>query len=69
MVLVHLQPLVVVIVCHAIATDGGLGVFDHGLCLGWILHGSVSVLAAWLVVCWKPLFGSIRLMVCLVFST
>ena len=32
MVLVHLQPVVIVIVCHAIATDGGVGgVLDHGL--------------------------------------
>ena len=33
--LVHLQPVVIVIVCHAtIATDGGVGgVLDHGLCL------------------------------------
>ena len=43
MVLVHLQPVVIVIVCHAIATDGGVGgVLDHGLCLAWI-HVSVSV--------------------------
>ena len=28
------QPVVIVIVCHAIATDGGVGgVLDHGLCL------------------------------------
>ena len=34
MVLVHLQPVVFVIVCHAIATDGGVGgVLDHGLCV------------------------------------
>ena len=34
MVSVHLQPVVIVIVCHAIATDGGVGgVLDHGLCL------------------------------------
>ena len=34
MVLVHLQPVVIVIVCHAIATDGGVGgVLDHGLCV------------------------------------
>ena len=33
MVLVHLQPVVIVIVCHAIATDGVGGVLDHGLCL------------------------------------
>ena len=33
-VLVHLQPVVIVIVCHAIATDGGVGgVLDHGLCV------------------------------------
>ena len=52
--LVHLQPVVIVIVCHAIATDGGVGgVLDHGLCLAWI-HVSVSVRTAWLVV-WKPL--------------
>ena len=38
MVLVHLRPVVTVIVCHAIATDGVGGVLDHGLCLGWI-HG------------------------------
>ena len=25
MVLVHLQPVVIVIVCHALATDGGVG--------------------------------------------
>ena len=66
MVLVHLQPVVIVIVCHAIATDGGVGgVLDHGLCLGWI-HGSVSVLRGW----WS---GShcvwIHPMVCLVVST
>ena len=37
MALVHLQPVVSVIVCHAIATDGGVGgVLDHGLCLVWI---------------------------------
>ena len=30
----HLQPVVIVIVCHAIATDGGVGgVLDHGLCV------------------------------------
>ena len=47
MVLVHLQPVVIVIVCHAIATDGGVGgVLDHGLCLAWI-HVSVSVLLGW----------------------
>ena len=34
MVLVYLQPVVIVIVYHAIATDGGVGgVLDHGLCL------------------------------------
>ena len=34
MVLVHFQPVVIVIVCHAIATDGGVGgVLDQGLCL------------------------------------
>ena len=34
MVLVHLQPVVIVIVCHAIATNGGVGdVLHHGLCL------------------------------------
>ena len=35
MVRLLLQPVVIVIaVCHAIATDGGVGgVFDHGLCL------------------------------------
>ena len=34
MVFVHLQPVVIVIVCHAIATNGGVGgVLDHGLCL------------------------------------
>ena len=28
------QPVVIVIVCHAIATDGGVGgVLDHGLCV------------------------------------
>ena len=44
MVLVHLQPVVIVIVCHAIATDGGVGgVLDHALCLAWT-HVSVSVL-------------------------
>ena len=66
MVLVHLQPVVIVIVCHAIATDGGVGgVLDHGLCLAWI-HVSVSVLLGW----WS---GShcvwIHPMVCLVVST
>ena len=50
---VHLQPVVIVIVCHAIATDGGVGgVLDHGLCLAWI-HVSVSVLLE--LVVWKPL--------------
>jgi len=30
--------VVIVIVCHAIATDGGVGGgLDHGLCLGWSL--------------------------------
>ena len=44
MVLVHLQPVVSVIVCHAIASDGGVGgALDHGLCLGWI-HVSISLL-------------------------
>ena len=53
MVFVHLQPVVIVIVCHAIATDGGVGgVLDHGLCLAWI-HVSVSVLLE--LVVWKPL--------------
>ena len=33
MVLVHLQPVVIVIVCHAIATDGGVG--------GVLIMGSV----------------------------
>ena len=34
MVFVHPQPLVIVIVCHAIATDAGVdGARDHGLCL------------------------------------
>ena len=47
MVLVHLQPVVIVIVCHAIATDGGVGgVLDHGLCLAWT-YVSVSVLLSW----------------------
>ena len=41
------------VVCHAIATDGGVGgVLDHGLCLAWI-HVSVSVLLE--LVVWKPL--------------
>ena len=66
MVLVHLQPVVIVIVCHAIATDGGVGgVLDHGLWLAWI-HVLVSVLLGW----WS---GShcvwIHPMVCLVVST
>ena len=53
MVLIHLQPVVIVIVCHAIATDGGVGgVLYHGLCLAWI-HVSVSVLIE--LVVWKPL--------------
>ena len=67
MVLVHLQPVVIVIACHAIATDGGVGgVLDHGLCLAWIHSVSVSVLLGW----WS---GShcvwIHPMVCLVVST
>ena len=34
MVLVHFQPVVIFIVCHAIATDGRVGgVLDHGLYL------------------------------------
>ena len=58
--------VVIVIVCHAIATDGGVGgVLGHGLCLAWI-HVSVSVLLGW----WS---GShcvwIHPMVCLVVST
>ena len=58
MVLVHLQPVVIVIVCHAIATDGGVGgVLDHGLCLAWI-HVSVSVLLGWSLD--AIVFGSIR---------
>ena len=59
MVLVHLQqPVVIVIVCHAIATDGGVGgVLDHGLCLAWI-HVSVSVLLGWSLE--AIVFGSIR---------
>ena len=66
MVHVHLQPVVNVIVFHAIATDGGMdGVLDHGLCLGWI-HVLVLVLRGW----WS---GShcvwIHLMVCLAVST
>ena len=45
--------MVIVIVCHAIATDGGVGgVLDHGLCLAWI-HVSVSILIE--LVVWKPL--------------
>ena len=53
MILEHLQPVVIVIVCHAIATDGGVGgALDHGLCLGWIHVFRIST--AWLVV-WKPL--------------
>ena len=47
------SPWSIVIVCHAIATDGGVGgVLDHGLCLAWI-HVSVSVLLE--LVVWKPL--------------
>ena len=66
MVLVHLQPVVIVIVCHAIATDGGVGgVLDHGLCLAWT-HVSVSVLLE--LVVWKPLYW-FHPMVCLVGST
>ena len=66
MVVVHLQPVVIVIVCHAITTDGGVGgVLDHGLYLAWI-HVSVSVLLGW----WS---GShcvwIHPTVCLVVST
>ena len=60
MVLVHLQPVVIVIVCHAIATDGGVGgVLDHGLCLAWI-HVSVSVLLGWWSGSHSIVFGSIR---------
>ena len=66
MVLVHLQPVVIVIVCHAIATDGGVGgVLDHGLCLAWI-HVLVSVLLGWWSeshCVWK------HPMVCLIVST
>ena len=62
----YISSVVIVIVCHAIATDGGVGgVLDHGLCLAWI-HVSVSVLLGW----WS---GShcvwIHPMVCLVVST
>ena len=38
MVLVHLQPVVSVIVCHAIATDGGVRVV-------FLIVGSVSIAA------------------------
>ena len=66
MVLVHPQPVVIVIVCHALATDGGVGgVLDHGLCLAWI-HVSVSVLLGW----WSGSHCAwIHPMVCLVVST
>ena len=69
MVLVHLQPVLIVIVCHAIATDGGVGgVLDHGLCLAWT-HVSVSVLLE--LVVWKPLcwIHPMACLVCLVGST
>ena len=36
MVLVHLQPVVIVVVCHAIATDGGMAVV-------FLIMGSVSI--------------------------
>ena len=54
MVLVHLQPVVIVIVCHAIATDGGVGgVLDHGLCpLGVPLSALVKYVAVCVRVCW-----------------
>jgi len=46
--------MVSVIVCHAIATDGGVGgVLDLGLFLGWI-PACFGISSAWLVV-WKPL--------------
>ena len=68
MVLVHLQPMVSVIVCHAIAaTNGGVdGVLDHGLCLGW-MYVSVSVLRGW----WSGSHCVCRVhpTVCLVVST
>ena len=48
------------IVCHGIATNGGVGgIVDHGLGLGW-LHVSVAV-SAWLVDGLEAIvFGSIR---------
>ena len=68
MVLVHLQPVVIVIVCHAIATDGGVG----GVLDPWALScldtcfGISTILLGW----WS---GShcvwIPPMVCLVAST
>ena len=66
MVLVHLQPVVRVIVCHAIATDGGVGgVLDHGFC--W-LDTCFGISTAWLLV-WKPLCLDPSDGVCLVVST
>ena len=54
MVLVHLQPVVIVIVCHAMATDGGVGgVLDHRLGAS-CLDTCFGISTAWLVV-WKPL--------------
>ena len=54
MVLVHLQPVVIVIVCHAIATYGGVGgVLEHGLCFDshiyWPEHGIEGGLVAAIV--------------------
>ena len=61
MVLVHLQLVVSVVVCHAIATNGGVGgVVVHELCLGWI-HVSVSALLRGSVGGLEAIvFGSIR---------
>ena len=60
MVVVHLQPVVIVIVCHAIATDGGVGgVLDHGLwaCLDTCFGISTARLVVWKPLCLDPSDG------------
>ena len=62
MALVHLQPVVIVIVCHAIATNGEVGgVLDHGLCplLAEHMSRNPHFNSVWLVEA-IDMFGPIR---------
>ena len=66
MVLVHLQPVVIVIVCHAIATDGGVGgvlimgsvlpgyMFRYQYCLVGGLEATVFGSIRWCVWSFRP---------------